>query len=69
MKVTIEFNTDNGAFDFDDGSLAAEVENVLDKVKKAFWDAHHFSADSGFTKKLADSWGNVIGTLTYVKDD
>lgn len=69
MKVTIEFDCDNAAFEDD---FHGEIRNILDRVERKVKDVHSAQnlagPDSRFeaTYKLLDTNGNAVGKMWVV---
>lgn len=60
MKITIEFDTDNAAFE--DVPFAVEVKAVLSKVTEIInWGGQ----EPGDSSPLRDSYGNTIGEVRF----
>ena len=64
MKITLEFNTDNSAFDTDNSfhkMNIKEVQNILDHVKREVISLIDTNYD--YSNRINDSQGNMIGSL------
>jgi len=65
MKIRIEFDTDNAAFE---DNLSLEIREVLTRaLDKAVWmvtNPDHYRC----TSKLLDSNGNTVGTVEGVRE-
>ncbi len=64
MKITIEFNTDNQAFESNDSFEKInikEVQNVVDQVKREVTSLIQSGWD--YSNRINDSNGNMIGSL------
>jgi len=62
MKVEIEFNTDNAAFE---DSFLMEITRVLQSAKAAIKDSENTTM---IRRMIRDSNGNRIGTVTIKHD-
>lgn len=58
MKITIEFDTDNAAFEDNFGS---EVNFVVGQARRAV----DYCSDVGDRYNLRDSYGNTIGEVRF----
>jgi hypothetical protein len=61
VRLTIEIETDNAAFD---RNSEGEVYNVMRRVSMAFHPNSGGGLTKGDTRKLMDSNGNTCGLLT-----
>ena len=64
MEITLEFNTDNSAFDTDNSfhkMNIKEVQNILDHVKREVTSLIDTNYD--YSNRINDSQGNMIGSL------
>ena len=64
MKITIDFNTDNQAFESNDSFEKInikEVQNVVDQVKREVTSLIQTNFD--YSNRINDSNGNMIGSL------
>jgi len=64
MKITINFNTDNQAFESNDSFEKInikEVQNVVDQVKREVTSLIQTNFD--YSNRINDSNGNMIGSL------
>ena len=64
MKITINFNTDNQAFESNDSFEKInikEVQNVVDQVKREVTSLIQTNFD--YSNRINDSNGNMIGHL------
>ncbi len=64
MKITIDFNTDNQAFESNDSFEKInikEVQNVVDQVKREVTSLIQSNYD--YSTRINDSNGNMIGSL------
>jgi|TARA_Y100000289_G_C3866838_1_gene121412 hypothetical protein len=64
MRITLEFNTDNSAFDTDNSfhkMNIKEVQNILDHVKREVTSLIDTNYD--YSNRINDSNGNMIGSL------
>ena len=64
MKITLEFNTDNSAFDTDNSfhkMNIKEVQKIIDHVKREVTSLIDTNYD--YSNRINDSSGNMIGSL------
>lgn len=64
MKITIDFNTDNQAFESNDSFEKInikEVQNVVDQVKREVTSLIQSNYD--YSTRINDSNGNMVGYL------
>lgn len=64
MKITLEFNTDNSAFDTDNSfhkMNIKEVQKIMDHVKREVTSLIDTNYD--YSNRINDSNGNMIGSL------
>lgn len=64
MKITLEFNTDNDAFDTDNSfhkMNIKEVQKIMDHVKREVTSLIDTNYD--YSNRINDSNGNMIGSL------
>ena len=64
MRITLEFKTDNSAFDTDNSfhkMNIKEVQNILDHVKREVTSLIDTNYD--YSNRINDSQGNMIGSL------
>ena len=64
MKITIDFNTDNQAFESNDSFEKInikEVQSVMDQVKREV--TYLIQTNFDYTTRINDSNGNMIGHL------
>tara|TARA_R100001443_G_scaffold84785_2_gene91433 strand:+ start:65 stop:286 length:222 start_codon:yes stop_codon:yes gene_type:complete len=64
MKITLEFNTDNSAFDTEDSfhkMNIKEVQKIMDHVKREVISLIDTNYD--YSNRINDSNGNMIGSL------
>jgi len=64
MKITIDFNTDNEAFESNDSFEKInikEVQNVVDQVKREVTSLIQSNYD--YSTRINDSNGNMVGYL------
>ena len=64
MKITLEFNTDNSAFDTDNSfhkMNIKEVQKIIDHVKREVTSLIDTNYD--YSNRINDSNGNMIGSL------
>ena len=64
MKITIDFNTDNQAFESNDSFEKInikEVQNVVDQAKREVTSLIQSNYD--YSTRINDSNGNTIGSL------
>ena len=64
MKITLEFNTDNSAFDTDNSfhkMNIKEVQKIIDHVKREVTSLIDTNYD--YSNRINDSNGNMIGIL------
>ena len=64
MEITLEFNTDNSAFEPDNSfhkMNIKEVQNILDHVKREVTSLIDTNYD--YSNRINDSQGNMIGSL------
>jgi hypothetical protein len=64
MEITLEFNTDNSAFDTDNSfhkMNIKEVQKIMDHVKREVTSLIDTNYD--YSNRINDSNGNMIGSL------
>jgi len=64
MKITLEFNTDNSAFNTEDSfhkMNIKEVQKIMDHVKREVISLIDTNYD--YSNRINDSNGNMIGSL------
>jgi hypothetical protein len=64
MRITLEFNTDNSAFDTDNSfhkMNIKEVQKIMDHVKREVTSLIDTNYD--YSNRINDSNGNMIGSL------
>ena len=64
MKITLEFKTDNSAFDTEDSfhkMNIKEVQKIMDHVKREVTSLIDTNYD--YSNRINDSQGNMIGSL------
>ena len=64
MRITLEFNTDNSAFDTEDSfhkMNIKEVQKIMDHVKREVTSLIDTNYD--YSNRINDSEGNMIGSL------
>ena len=64
MEITLEFNTDNSAFDTDNSfhkMNIKEVQKIMDHVKREVTSLIDTNYD--YSNRINDSQGNMIGSL------
>ena len=69
MKITLEFNTDNSAFDTDDSfhkMNIKEVQKIMDHVKQEVTSLIDTNYD--YSNRINDSNGSMIGYLKIKSD-